>query len=59
MTENLTEQYKDYAVYLPSLQQQYANYATKTNSETNRPSQRIPKNFDTQMLNFLDKDSKL
>ena len=25
MTENLTEQYKDYAVYLPSLQQQYAN----------------------------------
>ena len=59
MTENLTEQYKDYAVYLPSLQQQYANYATKTNSETNRPSQRIPKNFDTQMLNFLDKGSKL
>jgi len=59
MAENLTAQYKDYAVYLPSLQQQYANYATKTNAETTRDSKRIPKNFDTRWLNFLDTNSKL
>ena len=59
MAENLTEQYKGYAVYLPSLQQQFAREATKTNAETTRDSKRIPKNFDTRWLNFLDKDSKL
>lgn len=32
MTENLTKQYKDYAVYLPSLQYQYSNFATKKNA---------------------------
>ena len=59
MGENLTEQYKDYAVYLPSLQKQYANYATKKNAETTRGRKRIPKKFDTRWLNFLDKDSEL
>ena len=59
MTENLTHQYKGYAVYLPSLQQGYANYATKTNAETTRDRKRIPKNFDTRWLNFLDQSSKL
>ena len=59
MTENLTKRYKGYAVYLPSLQQGYANYATKTNAETGRDRKRIPKNFDTRWLNFLDHSSKL
>jgi len=58
MTENLTEQYKGYAVYLPSLQANYANYATKANNETTR-AKKIPKNFDTRWLNFLDTNSKL
>ena len=59
MTENLTKQYKDYAVYLPSLQYQYSNFATKKNAETNRDAKRIPKNFKTEWLNFLDTNSKL
>ena len=42
MTENLTEQYKGYAVYLPSLQANYANYATKANNETTR-AKKYPK----------------
>ena len=58
MSENLTEQYKGYAVYLPSLQANYANYATKANNETTRAN-KIPKNFDTRWLNFLDTNSKL
>ena len=58
MSENLTEQYKGYAVYLPSLQSNYAKYATKANSETAR-AKKIPKNFDTRWLNFLDTNSKL
>ncbi len=59
MAENLTEQYKGYAVYLPSLQQQYAYEATKTNAETSRDRKRFPKRFDTRWLNFLDKESEL
>ena len=58
MSENLTEQYKGYAVYLPSLQANYANYAMKANKETTRAN-KIPKNFDTRWLNFFDKNSKL
>ena len=58
MTENLTEQYKGYAVYVPSLHANYANYATKANHETTR-TKKIPKNFDTRWLNFLDPNSKL
>jgi len=42
MTENLTEQYKGYAVYVPSLHANYANYATKANHETTR-TKKYPK----------------
>ena len=61
MTENLTEQYKSngYAVYLPSLQMQYAQYATKSNKDTSRRVADIPKKFKNEYLNFLDKDSEL
>lgn len=59
MTENLTGQYEGYAVYLPSLQSQYAGFATKTNAETTRGAKRIPKGFKTEWLNFLDTNSKL
>ena len=61
MTENLTEQYKSngYAVYLPSLQKQYAQYAIKSNKDTARRVVDIPKKFKNEYLNFLDKDSEL
>ena len=59
MTENLTKQYDGYAVYLPSLQSQYANYATKTNSQINRAKSCIPKKYENEWLNFLNKESKL
>jgi hypothetical protein len=58
MTENLTNQYEGYAVYLPSLQQQFATFATKTNADVKRRNG-IPKGFKTQSLNFLQPDNKL
>jgi hypothetical protein len=61
MTVNFTEEYnqKGYAIYLPSLQKQYAHEATKTNAETSRGPKNIPKNFDNRWLNFLDPESQL
>lgn len=58
MTENLTKLYDGYAVYLPSLQQQFAQFATRTNADVKR-SKGIPKTFKTQSLNFLKPDNKL
>ena len=59
MTENLTEQYDGYAKYVPSLQMTYASYATKTKSEINRGSDRFPKKWRSEFLNFLDKNNGL
>ena len=61
MTINFTEEYnkKGYAIYLPSLQKQYAFEATKTNAETSRGAKSIPKNFDNRWLNFLDQENQL
>ena len=59
MSEDITSQYQNYSVYLPSLQSGYANYATKTNADVNRPKERIPKKFKTEFLNFFDTSSEL
>ena len=57
MTENLTERYADYAVYLPSLQKQYATEATRENAEVRDGD--LPKGFDVTDLNFFNPNSKL
>lgn len=60
MTENFTERYdqSNYAIYLPSLQKTYAQFAWKTNKDVKRKA-KIPKTFKTEWLNFLDDKSKL
>ena len=57
MSENLTNLYKNYAVYLPSIQQQYAELATRSNKSFTR--QNIPKNLKFEDTNFLNENSKL
>lgn len=57
MTENLTERYADYAVYLVSLQKQYAYEATRENAEVRNGD--LPQGFDVSDLNFLNPKSKL
>ena len=57
MTENLTERYADYAVYLPSLQKQYATEATRENAEVRNGD--LPAGFDVTDLNFFNPKSKL
>lgn len=59
MSENLTKQYEGYAVYLPSLQQYYAEYATKTNADVIREKSRKPSKFKTEWLNYLDPNNAL
>jgi hypothetical protein len=53
MSENLTEQYDGYAIYLPSLQDNYARFAARTNKEIGR-KRGIPIKFRNQQLNFLN-----
>ena len=57
MSENLTNLYKNYSVYLPSMQQQYAELVTRSNKSFTR--QNIPKNFKFEDTNFLNENSKL
>ena len=57
MSENLTNLYKNYAVYLPSIQQQYAELATRSNKSFTRKN--IPKNFKFEDTNFLNENSNL
>jgi len=57
MSENLTNLYKNYAVYLPSIQQQYAELATRSNKSFTRLN--LPKNFKFEDINFLNENSKL
>jgi len=60
MTESFTERYdqSNYAIYLPSLQKTYAQFAWKKNKDVKRKA-KIPKTFKTEWLNFLDDKSKL
>jgi len=53
--EDLTARYKDYAVYLPSLQQQYAAYPLRS-SATVRDGE-LPSKMQMKDLNFLDPKS--
>lgn len=55
--ENLTAQYKDCAVYLPSLQQSYAAFPFR-NPNSVREGQ-LPKGLKLQDLDFLNPDSNL
>ena len=50
MSENLTNLYKNYAVYLPSIQQQYAELATRSNKSFTR--QNILKTLNLKILIF-------
>jgi len=54
---DLTDRYDSYAVYLPSLQQHYAEFATKDRSDVRQG--RIPRNFRPKDLDFLSSDSRL
>ena len=58
MSENLTERYAGYAVYLPSLQKQYAHWGTKDNND-DAVRDVLPAGFDVSDLNFLNPKSKL
>jgi len=53
MAENLTERYAGYAVYLPSLQKQYAHWGTKDNND-DAVRDVLPAGFDVSDLNFLN-----
>lgn len=57
MMRDLTERYDSYAVYLPSLQQHYAEFATRDRSDVRHG--RIPRNFRPKDLDFLSSDSRL
>ncbi len=54
---DLTDRYESYAVYLPSLQQHYAEFATRDRSDARQG--RIPRNFRPKDLDFLSSDSRL
>lgn len=54
---DLTDRYEKYAVYLPSLQQHYAEFATKDRGDVRQG--RIPRNFRPNDLDFLSPDSRL
>lgn len=55
--ENLTEQYKDYAVYLPSLQQGYAAFPFRDASSVRDGD--LPKGLKLSDLDFLNPNSNL
>lgn len=57
--ENLTAAYADYCVYLPSLQQGYAQYAVDTNNRESVKNPSPPKGFKPQHLNYLDANNPL
>ena len=57
--ENLSARYKDFAVYLPSLQQGYAQYAVDTNNKDSLKNPRPPKGFKAEYLNYLDANNPL
>ena len=54
---DLTDRYDRYAVYLPSLQQHYAEFATKDRGHARQG--KIPRNFRPKDLDFLSSDSRL
>lgn len=54
---DLTPRYNNYAIYLPSLQQPYAEYALKDRSEARHGQ--IPRNFRPKDLDFLSSESRL
>jgi hypothetical protein len=54
---DLTDRYNDYAVYLPSLQQPYAEFAMRGRSDVRQG--KIPRNFRPQDLDFLSSESRL
>lgn len=53
--EDLTTRYKDYAVYLPSLQQQYAAYPLRKRNTVREGE--LPKNMQLRDLDFLNPKS--
>lgn len=55
--ENLTKRYKDYAIYLPSLQKQYASYAKKNRKDIRGGN--LPNGFKISDLDFLNPNSQL
>lgn len=57
--ENLTAAYADFAVYLPSLQQGYAQYAVDTNKRDSLLNPDPPNGFKPEHLNYLDSSNPL
>lgn len=57
--ENLTKRYRDnrYAIYVPSLQSGYAQYATRRNKDVRDGD--LPSSFRVRDLDFLDPSSQL
>lgn len=57
--EDLTKRYRDnrYAIYVPSLQSGYAQYATRKNKDVRDGD--LPSNFRVRDLDFLDPSSQL
>jgi hypothetical protein len=57
--EDLTKRYRDnrYAIYVPSLQSGYAQYATKNNKDVRGGD--LPSSFRVRDLDFLDSKSQL
>jgi hypothetical protein len=57
--EDLTKRYRDnrYAIYVPSLQSGYAQYATRQNKDVRGGD--LPKSFRVRDLDFLDPKSQL
>lgn len=58
MTEDLTKRYKNYALYLPSLQYGYADFVA-SNSDKDVREGNLPTGFSISDLNFLNPKSKL
>lgn len=58
-SENLTAAYDNYAVYLPSLQQGYAQFASYTNTRDSVANPPPPKGFSVEMLDYLDSSNPL
>jgi len=54
---DLTDRYSEYAVYLPSLQQPYAEFAMRGRSDVRQG--KIPRNFRPSDLDFLSSESRL
>lgn len=54
---DLTDRYSEYAVYLPSLQQPYAEFALKERGDVRQGN--IPRNFRPKDLDFLSSESRL